>query len=532
MVGRDVAASCEGVWLRRACVGGFFFVVVLVGVLTFRDYGVSWDEPDYYRYGELTSDFYAHGDRSFESFGNLSLYGPVVPLLQAGVADVVQPAPTDRIPLAHLVNYLIFVSGVAALYQLLVFQTRSWRWALLGAAFLVLSPRFFSHAFVNPKDSPFLALMTISMCLLVHYLESRRRWLLVLLGLATGLLVDIRVVGLVMVALAVGALALDARAEGSQRWLHRTLVPTWIFLGVLLPVVLVAWPYLWHDPIDRFGEALSTMSQFTGGPQRMFFRGQLVSILSPPRSYVPVWIAISTPTPYLALAGVGLVASLRRNPWRLYRERSRSRHHVLYAAWLLGPVLLVVIRGSAVYDEWRHLNFVYPALIIFAVAGAQACWGWLRPRLPGWRGPVIFGAALGACLGGVALSMVRLHPYEAVYFNWLAGGTGGASHQYEMDYWGLSYREGLEELLQRHPGETLDVYVCTLPGALSAQVLEDGSRLRYVTDPAQADFALCAPRAGDLATGADRAYLQEHPTVMTVRRDGAVLLWVKDLRAQ
>ncbi|HEX4869076.1 MAG TPA: hypothetical protein VFV32_15795, partial [Acidimicrobiales bacterium] len=324
--------------------------------------------------------------------------------------------------------------------------------------------------------------------------------------------------------------AIEARAEGPSRWLHRALVPTWVLLAVVIPVVLLAWPYLWPDPIDRFGEALSTMSQFSGGPQRMFFMGRLVSIVSPPRTYIPVWMAISTPTPYLALAGVGLVSTLRSNPWTLYRERSRSRHYILYAAWLLGPVLLVVIRGSAVYDEWRHLNFVYPALIVFAVAGGQACWGWLRPRLPGWPGPVLFGAAVVACLGGVALSMIRLHPYEAVYFNWLVGGPGGASHQYEMDYWGMSYREGLEQLLERYPGGTLSVYVCTLPGALSAQVLEDGSRLRYVGDPSEADFALCTPRAADLATGADRAYLRDQPTLLTIRRQGAVLLWVKDLR--
>jgi hypothetical protein len=65
-----------------------------------------------------------------------------------------------------------------------------------------------------------------------------------------------------------------------------------------------------------------------------------------------------------------------------------------------------------------------------------------------------------------------------------------------MDYWGLSYREGLEDLLGRFPGETLAVYVCTAPGALSAQVLEDGSRLRYVEDPSGAEFALCTPVNG------------------------------------
>ena len=36
---------------------------------------------------------------------------------------------------------------------------------------------------------------------------------------------------------------------------------------------------------------------------------------------------------------------------------------------------------------------------------------------------------------------IRLHPYEYVYYNSLVGGTGGAYRNYEMDYWGISYKE-------------------------------------------------------------------------------------------
>jgi hypothetical protein len=44
--------------------------------------------------------------------------------------------------------------------------------------------------------------------------------------------------------------------------------------------------------------------------------------------------------------------------------------------------------------------------------------------------------------------MVRLHPYQSIYFNRaIAGGLPGADGRFELDYWGASHREGVEWLL-------------------------------------------------------------------------------------
>jgi hypothetical protein len=49
--------------------------------------------------------------------------------------------------------------------------------------------------------------------------------------------------------------------------------------------------------------------------------------------------------------------------------------------------------------------------------------------------------------------MYRLHPYQTVYFNRIpAGGLAEAAKKYETDYWGNSYREGIEWVIQNyHP---------------------------------------------------------------------------------
>lgn len=510
-------------------VGAFFGCLFLIGFIIHDDFGVSWDEPDYYHHGELMLDFFSDGSREFETFSNLRYYGPVVPVVQAVVAAMVGPSPEDEIPLAHFVNYMIFLAGVAAFYKLLVLQTGRWRWALFGALMLVLSPRIFSHAFVNPKDSPFLAIFIVNVYVLVLFLERRRLYLLAVMGVASAVLIDVRVVGVVFVAMVMFALAADAGTTKSGRRVADFMWPAGIYLAVVVPLTIALWPWLWSDPLGRFVETLRFMSRFEGGPGGVAYMGVNVSTKALPWHYVPVWVAITTPLPYLFLAATGILDKLRRNPIVLYRRRSLDRHYFLYALWLLLVPVAVVVRRSTLYDEWRQLNFVYPALLIFAVAGAIRIFDRLR-RLPVPTAAAAFAGVLGVVVSFVALSMIRLHPYQAVYFNRLVGGTEGAAHRFELDYWGVSYKEGLSELLSRFPRGYLDVYACTQPGMFNAVLVEESHRLRFVDRPEQADFAICAPREIHLGLGDEPELLAEYPTIYSISRDGGAFLYLKDLR--
>jgi len=42
------------------------------------------------------------------------------------------------------------------------------------------------------------------------------------------------------------------------------------------------------------------------------------------------------------------------------------------------------------------------------------------------------------------VEMIKLHPYQYIYYNELVGGLKGAYGQYETDYWGKAYKEATE----------------------------------------------------------------------------------------
>ncbi len=49
------------------------------------------------------------------------------------------------------------------------------------------------------------------------------------------------------------------------------------------------------------------------------------------------------------------------------------------------------------------------------------------------------------------IPLVRLHPYQYIYYNSLVGGVSGAFREYETDYWATSYRAAAEYLSQAAP---------------------------------------------------------------------------------
>jgi hypothetical protein len=83
-------------------------------------------------------------------------------------------------------------------------------------------------------------------------------------------------------------------------------------------------------------------------------------------------------------------------------------------------------------------------------------------------------------VGATATFMLRYHPFQNVFFNSLVGGPAGAQGKFELDYWGLSYRKGLEFLVKHDRQPEIPVYAATLPGKYNADMLKPRDRERLV----------------------------------------------------
>jgi hypothetical protein len=172
------------------------------------------------------------------------------------------------------------------------------------------------------------------------------------------------------------------------------------------------------------------------------------------------------------------------------------------------------------YDGIRQFLFVVPMLMVGAAwTGVQLVTHLPSPR---WRGPAL--ALAGLLSLDPLLGLVRLHPYQYIFFNRLAGGLQGAAGRFETDYWGLALREAAEWvnrnqslLMSRGLLKVFVPHNCAEPRS-AGHYLDPAVRL--TDNDLAANYVLAPTRFG-----CDRQF--DGTPVFKVEREGVMLAVVK-----
>ncbi|RTQ47527.1 hypothetical protein EJV47_19100 [Hymenobacter gummosus] len=460
--------SRPGRWLVPA----FFLGVLLLGLAVYRDYGVSWDEPVDRLNGAVNAKYVA--ERLAPELARRQANYALIPRLMDypdqdhGVVFELPSAlllkalglqePQQAYHARHLMIFLLYWGGLLAFYGLARLRFRDWRLALLGTAVLLLSPRLFADAFYNAKDGLFLAFFTVGMYTLARLLRRPTAGRALGHALATGATIALRVNGVLLVPLTLLGLGLWLGRQRGRGGARAALV-LGLWLAGSAVVTVACWPFLWEQPGAHLLQAFRNFSQFSRGAGSVLTGGGWVPARELPWYYAPQWLLITTPLAYTAGFGLGAACWLMRYLPRLRRvlRTYAGSLDVLTGAWLLGPLVAVVLFGSVLYDGWRHLYFIYPAFVLAGLHGVQGLLRWRRQ----WRRPARRQLALAA-LAALALGALeplwriwRDHPHQQVYFSLLSPATIEAG--YERDYWALSYRTGLEWILAHDPRPLITV---------------------------------------------------------------------------
>jgi Dolichyl-phosphate-mannose-protein mannosyltransferase len=510
-------------------------VVVLIAaaaivLLTFRNYGLGWDDYTHAEYGDLLVAFFASGFRDHRalSWVNLYMYGGGFDLIAAVVAKVV---PFTVFETRRLVGGLVGLVGLIAV----------WRTArrlggppagLLALGLLATCPLYVGHVFMNAKDGPFAVAMTILLLGLIRTLEEYPQPSLgtrALTSIGFGLAVGSRVLGAFGVIAAFGALAFLFAIEARNDGLRPAAVRLGRFVWSMVPVVLLAfvimavvWPWSVAGPLNLFRAAIY-FSKFFETPWHELFGGALVLVTEMPRSYLPTLLVLKPPEIFVALTIGGMVGTLIAVFHRGLTPQRRAALLVVVLAALL-PIAITVLTRPALYNGIRHFVFVLPPLAVLGGLAGARLFDWLRrfAYAPAIAAVIfVFGISLPI------VEMARLHPYEYTYFNRFAGGVSGARERYMLDYWGLSFKQAsqalAQKLVERHemqqPDRRWKLAVC---GPHRSPQVELGPNFETTWDPQGADFAMML---GEF-------YCQKFdaPILAEVVRDGVVYARVYDIR--
>ena len=79
--------------------------------------------------------------------------------------------------------------------------------------------------------------------------------------------------------------------------------------------------------------------------------------------------------------------------------------------------------------------------------------------------------------------MIRYHPNEAVYFNKLAGADmQTVKKRFDMDYWGVSYYQGIKYIAEIDKSDDIYLYVTSLAGKYNTYMLVASEMDRFIID--------------------------------------------------
>jgi 4-amino-4-deoxy-L-arabinose transferase-like glycosyltransferase len=483
-------------------------ISLAIGLLTLKDYGQSWDEPNIYHYSDYAFwafHFLFHPQSLPNYPGDLNFYGPAYFMLANLIARFLMAViPSWSIVTAwHLVYFLTFLTAALIVYLF----ARRWigHWAALGTALLfVTQPLLWGHAFMNPKDTPFMTFFMASIylgfCMVDTTAGFRQQLTLILAAAITlGLTISIRVIG----PLAGLFVLIYALAKKRQK----AIAPSLLYLLLAAMTSFLTWPFLWKAPVANYLASLHQMSEFPFAKAVLFW-GRIYGAEQLPRAFFPTILALQLTEPLLLLSIAGVVLIVRS----LFRKGNLEAA-LLFLGWFLLPSLVIIASNSTVYDNARQLYFLLPPLFLAAGFALDFVFEHITAS------PIRIAVLLIVAVPGIYPAL-RLHPYEYVYYNSLIRGTGGAYHQFETDYWGTSFQEAMDYVDTVAPrGAGVLIYGPEL-------VADQYARPDIHVDipPSTDDYAIILTRHN-----LDERNCQKAKTVFSIGRRGATFVLVKKL---
>lgn len=499
-------------------------VNLILGCFTFQKYGASWDEPGFYRYATAIRYAFSIQERLSSQFqiekafgppqeGN-KMYGPAYLLIAGALVKLLTLLfKIPWYPAWHLVNFLTFQAGIVFFY-LLCLRWMNHRAAFAAALLFSTQPIFWGHAFINPKDIPFMSFFMAAIYLGYRSIDrlvkengvsprhpafiKKLFFNMLPVGIVIGLLASIRMLG----PFAGLLITLYALIRFGKRALWGVLMMALIaFL-----VNYLTWPYLWGNPIKQYLEVMNYMSE---NPVivSVLFQGVFYRSNNLPATYFPLTLFITFTEATWLLFFTGLAALA----WKRSFKNIEWQSFLPTLLWFIIPFCYVVIFRPPLYDGLRHFMFILPPIFICAGFAFELLFNWIRKT---WLQVILLTCIAFSGIYGI----IRLFPYEYTYYNNFIGGTGGAFRRFETDFWLTCYKEALENIQKTQPGDA-KVYVMRNPGLAEEYASENLAIEDYWTVRNQipeGSLVLLSTRFDD-----DLNIRFYEPLFLSVGRDGA-----------
>lgn len=459
---------------------------LFIGLISYKDYGIAWDEPLQREMGLVSYNYVFHGDDSLKHY-SCNVYGVAfeLPLVMIEKALDLKDS-RDIFLMRHLVSHLFFLLGAFAFFLLIDYLYSNKLLAIIGFLLLVVNPLIYGHSFFNSKDIPFLSMFIICfLAIAIAFKKNNLKWY-VILAIACALLTNIRIMGILFIGVVWVFFALDYIAAKQDKDIKKEIIHyLLVFTGTSFFTLFITWPYLYSNPGRNFMYAFRWMANAPWTGNTLFF-GTTYKSTQIPLDYSIIWFCISNPVTYLLLGVVGIIYF----SWRFIKTPKSFlfdkglRNQLLFLFCFTQPLIVILVFHSVLFDTWRHLYFIYPPFILLGIFGLS-CLLKTKARL-------VVPFILIAGIGYTGYYMFSSFPYEHIYFNEFVKRYSPEylRKNFELDYWGVSYKQAFEYILKNDTAQTINVTVMGPLSKENALLLkpEERKRIHFTDTLAKATY--------------------------------------------
>ncbi len=500
----------------------YLITTILIALFVYKDYGVSWDEDVQRKTAKLNFDYIFRGDKSLKTWKDRD-YGvafelPLVILEKAFKWEKPNGDETNVYYNRHFFTHLFYLFGGVFLYLLVVQLFKSKLYGILSLLLYVLNPRIYAHSYINSKDIPLMIMFIMCFYFFIRFVKKRSLKNIFILSFVSAILINVRIVGVIFPVMTIFYLLIfdfvDFRFKNYKKTLHN--LGTYIFSTSIL--VYSFWPNLWLNPFSNFIASFVNMSHFRHDSYVLTF-GEMIKASSD-KSYFFKWFFTTNPLLYIILGCLGLLLMLfcvlksKGN----FLLKKQNRYIAFISSFMVASLIIIIGRGSVLYNGWRQLFFVYPSFIILVLF---SMYFFKHKKIHKY---IILAFVFYAVF--VCYSQIKIHPYQTVYFNEIITSKKNyRAENFELDYWGHSYKEAILNLISFDKSPKIKVAFSEKIGMANVKMLnlKDKQRIVYEKDVNEADYFIARIYK-------DYLKFKDYKPIFEVRRNNSVVISIFKLK--
>ncbi len=349
----------------------------------------------------------------------------------------------------HLVVFSIFCISGFFFYKILFKITKDEDISLLSSAIYLLYPYLFGHAQFNPKDIPFLSFWLICTYLSLKVFENLyinkiiKFKYLIILSFFTAFLISIRIVGfLVLIQYLISLILYLEKSKLSFISFFKENLKNLLIVFVLSFIFIVILnPIFWHNPLEIIN-SIKWMGKY---PQNIgtLTNGSLMYSLNLPSSYYFVWLFFKLPL--IILLGYCLFPFVES---KIFKDDVLSIYYGTITISVPLIIVIFILKDVAVYDELRHLLFIFPLIFITSLTNIFYFFKKKTVSIFLFLITIFF-----------LFENFNLKPYQYTWLNSFAK-TKKIEKNFEVDYWGVSNKNIQKKIIQYVKEKNIDKSIC------------------------------------------------------------------------